>query len=111
MRKLKRDIKGIKELTKNLKKEIANLKLLIESLDEENLKKQMIPFIKEYHSKNIKSLMKIGLEDNYKLQKEILQLEREKTHLTHQIQWAEKNIIRDEKFVGVYIYRHLTKKE
>lgn len=87
-----------------------SLKILINSLDDDNLKKQMIPFIKEYYGNNIKSLIKKELDEDFKLKKEISQLIREKNHLVMQIDWAEKKIKRDENFVGVYIYRHNQKK-
>lgn len=100
----------MKEIIKTLKKEIINLKVLINSLDDDQLKKQMIPFIKEYYGNNIKPLIKQELDDNFKLKKEMSQLIRDKNHLVLQIDWAEKKIKRDENFVGVYIYRHHQKK-
>lgn len=70
----------------------------------------MIPYIREFYAKNLKSLMKEEENENFKMRKELDNLEREKARLQREVEWAEKKIKKNEKFVGVYIYRHTMKK-
>ena len=105
LERIQADLKENKESVVKLKKEINNLKELISALDNDTLKKQMIPFIREYYSENMKTLMKQEDNEVYYLNKEMGGLLRDNAQLVRQIEWAEKKIMRNEKFVGVYIYR------
>ena len=105
---MQEDLKLYWNIIEQLKKDIANLKGIINSLDNETLKKQLIPFIKEYYTNHMKHLMKQEETELFQMKKEMAQLIRDKAHLLLQIDWAEKKIKKDEKFIGVYIYRHLS---
>ena len=107
---LQKDLKELKIISKKLKEEIGNLKDLIQELNTETLKKQMIPYMREFYANNVKVLMKEEDNEVFKMKKEAANLEREKARLIREIDWAEKQIKKNEKFVGVYIYRHLQKK-
>jgi len=96
----------LKSIIIELRAEIANLGVLIESLNSETLKKQLIPFIRDFYMKNVKNLMKEEETEEFKLKKEVSRLVLEKSHLLREIDWAEKKIKKNEKFIGVYIYRH-----
>lgn len=96
----------MKSIIIELRAEIANLGVLIESLNSETLKKQLIPFIRDFYMKNVKNLMKEEETEEFKLKKEVSRLVLEKSHLLREIDWAEKKIKKNEKFIGVYIYRH-----
>ena len=108
---LQKDLKELKIISKKLKEEIGNLKVLIQELNTETLKKQMIPYMREFYANNVKVLMKEEDNEVFKMKKEAANLEREKARLIREIDWAEKQIKKNEKFVGVYIYRHLQKKQ
>ena len=99
-------MKYLKSIIIELRAEIANLGVLIESLNSETLKKQLIPFIRDFYMKNVKNLMKEEETEEFKLKKEVSRLVLEKSHLLREIDWAEKKIKKNEKFIGVYIYRH-----
>lgn len=105
MANLKRDLKEYKEIIDNLKIDMRNLKVILISLDNEKLKKEMLPYIREFYTNNIKTLMKQEDNEGFRMKKEIIQLFRDKAQLLLQIDWAEKKIKRNEAFIGVNMYR------
>lgn len=105
MDSLIKDVKLSKENILELKKSIKELRKTIDDMNSTSLKKELISTIRSFFSNSVKSLMQAELDEYFKLKKKTDQLIKEKNILQLNVDWAEKKIISNEKFLGVDLNR------
>lgn len=88
-----------KDLIAQYKEELKGMNRRINEANQGNIG-EMQPAMRRFHD-NLKTELQESKNDNYQLQREIEQLNRDKTQIQQQIAFSEKRIQDLEKFMGV----------
>lgn len=99
LRKLKESLAQYKEVIIEYKEELKSMNRLVNESNQGNLG-EIQPMMKFFYD-NLKEGLQESKNDNYQLQREIDQLNRDKTQIQQQISFSEKRIQDLEKFMGV----------